>query len=912
MRILSIMVIICCFVPSLWAQVPDSTADLVVINPDTTIVSFGDSTVGDSIAPIDPVQAYRDSVKEVYRKASDLEAMVEGTASDSSFLDVVNSELYLYGNAVLNYEDFKLEAHIIKVNFKDQTLVAYGEKGEDDSYSKLPQFTQKGETYEADSLKYNFQSDKALVYGGRTRQGEFDIVPEFIKRLPDGTLNAARVKFTTCDADHPHYYIQASKVKIIPDKQVVSGPLRLVIADFPLPFALPFGFFPATPKAEKKSGFLSPRPGDYGRQGFGLENLGYYWIINPNFDLTLNGNVYSLGSWTVTGRLAYNKRYKYNGNISIQRFSNRNGERDRRTGFTDPDFSINRGWNIGWQHNQPINPNTRLSANVNISDSRYIRDFTIDPNEGIQNSLNSSATFSKRFDPFNLTIGANHKQDVNRGTMTLSFPNLGLRMNRQQPFKRLRGRSLEWLKNVGIDYQLDARNELRNVPDSLFLDVLGNRSGSTEVILDPENPDQVTVLNHNDYWNNGMKHTSSLSTSFKIVRYLNISTSFRFNEYWSLESLKRVWNREKNQTEDIVVPGFASSRDFNFSVNANTTLYALYQFLGKKQTTFRQQLIPRIGYSLNPDWSDPRYGFFGTVQRSRDPADTVRYSRFEGSIYNGPRAGESQAMTFGLASVLEMKTRTKESFEEDFPENGERFKYTRIIDNIGISSSYNFAADSFNLNSFRANLNSRLFNGKVNMVANASFDPYQRIKESETDSIGIRVNRLLFAETGQLARLTQATFSLSTNIVFGKSRSRVNLPGRNQEEEEVVDQIRKNYGNYVDFNIPLTLNVGYNLSYVRPDLRKGTFGAHTFRLSGSVALTQNWNVQFSTGYDLNEGEVTISTFSVNRSLHCWTLGFNATPFGSFRNFNVSLTANSSLLSFLRLTKQNRPTGRGIF
>jgi lipopolysaccharide export system protein LptA len=906
------MLAMICLAVGLRAQVQDSTVDMVIISPDTTIISNGDSTLNDSIAPVDPVQVYRDSVQAVYKEKSDLEAMVEGTAADSSYLDVLKSELHLYGNAVLNYQDFKLESHYIKVNFNDQTLLAYGEFGEEGVYSKQPKFTQKSETYEADSLKYNFQSDKALVYGGRTKQGEFDIVPEFTKRLPDGTLNAARVKFTTCDAGHPHYYIQASKVKIIPDKQVVSGPLRLVVADFPLPIALPFGFFPATPKAERKSGFLSPRPGDYGRQGFGLENLGYYWIINPYFDLTVNGNVYSLGSWTVTGNLAYNKKYKYNGNISIQRFSNRNGERDQRTGFVDPDFSINRGWNIRWQHNQPINPNTRLSANVNISDSRYIREFTIDPNEAVQNSLNSSATFTKRFDPFNLTIGANHKQDVNQRTMTLSFPNVGLRMNRQQPFKSIRGKSLEWLKNVGIDYQLEARNELRNVPDSLFFDVFGNRNGSTQVFLDPENPNQVTVLDHSDYWNNGMRHTSNISTSFKIARYLNISTSFRVNEYWYLESLRRVWNREKNETEDITVPGFASGRDFNFSVNANTTLYALYQFLGKKQTTFRQQIIPRIGYSLNPDWSDPRYGFFNTVQRSRDPLDTVRYSRFERGIYRGPQQGESQSMTFGLSSVLEMKTRTKESFSEDFPENGERFKYTRLIDNIGLTGSYNFANDSFQLSNIRANLNSRLFNGKANMVASASFDPYQRVLRFEGDTIGRRANRLLVSETGQLARLTSATFSLSTNIVFGKRNSRTNLPGRNKEEEEAIKQIRRNYGNYVDFNIPLTLNIGYNLNYSRPDLRRGSFGANTFRLSGSIALTQKWNVQFSSGYDLNEGEVTITTLTVSRDLHCWTLGFNATPFGSFRTFNLSLTANSSLLSFLRLTKQNRPTGRGIF
>lgn len=896
------------------AQVNDSsqTVDLVTINPDSIIISNNDTSLRDTVIPIDPVQAYRDSVKEEYRKNSDLDSQVEATAQDSSFLDVVNNVLHLYGNAVASYEDFKLEAYYIQVNFADQTIFAYGNHGKDGTYTETPQFTMKSDTYESDSIKYNFKSEKALVYGGRTKQGEFDIVPEFIKRMPDGTLNAARVKFTTCDADHPHYYIEASKVKIIPDKQVVSGPLRFVVADFPLPFALPFGFFPATPQAERKSGILSPRPGDYGRQGFGLENLGYYWIISPYYDLTVSGNVYSRGSWTATGRFAYNKKYKYSGNLSVTRFSNRDGERDLRTGFTDPDFSISRGWNVGWTHRQPINPTTSLNANVNISDTRFIRDFTLDPNQGLQNTLNSSATFTKRFDPFNLTIAGNHNQDVNRGTMTLRLPNVGLRMNRQQPFKQVRGKSLEWLKNVGIDYQLDLRNELTNVPDSLFFDILFDRNGSTSVILDSENPDQVTVLDHRNYWRNGMKQTSNISTSFKIARYLNISTSFRVNEYSYLESQSQVWNRSENDVEDVLVPGFASARDFNFSVNANTTIYALYQFLGKKQTTFRQQILPTIGYSLNPDWADPQYGFYNTVQQSRDPNDTTRYSRFSNGIYGGPAQGESQSMTFSLRSVLEMKTRTKESFEPDFPENGEEFKYTRIIDNIGISSSYNFAADSFQLNNFRANLNSRILNGKINMVANATFDPYALAFDGDDDSTGRRVNRLLFNETGQLARLTNATFSLSTNIAIGKGKSRVNLPARNDEEKEAVERIRNNYNDYVDFNVPLTLNIGYNLNYTRPNAQPGQFNTHVLRVGGSIALTEKWNVQFNTGYDLGQGEVTLTTFSVNRNLHCWNLAFNATPFGSYRQFNVALTASSQLLSFLRLTKQNRPNSGRFF
>ncbi|MFK7972898.1 MAG: putative LPS assembly protein LptD [Bacteroidia bacterium] len=893
-----------------FSQVVDSTVTEVV--SDSSLIAFGDSTLADTIPPLDPVKVYRDSVMEVYRKKSDLQSKVEATAQDSSFLDVVNNVLHLYGDAVASYEDFKLEAHYIMVNFKDQTIFAYGKSMPDGSYTSAPKFTQKGDTYESDSIKYNFKSEKALVYGGRTSQGEFDIVPEFTKRMPDGTLNAARVKFTTCDADHPHYYIEASKVKIIPNQRVISGPLRFVVADFPLPFALPFGFFPATPKAERRSGILSPRPGDFGDRGFGLQNLGYYQIINDNFDFTLNSDIYTRGSWALSGKLAYNKRYKYSGNISVQRWSTRVGERDRRTGFTDPNFSISRGWNIGWTHNQPINPTTSLNANVNIQDATFIREFTLDPNQGLQNQLNSSASFTKRFAPFNLTVSANHTQDVNQRRMTLRMPNASLRMNRQQPFKSVKGKSLEWLKNFGVDYQMDLRNELSNVPDSIFLDVLLNRSGSTSVVLDPENPNQVTVLDHRSYWRNGLKQRSSMSTAFKIARYMNISTNFTYNEYSYLESLQRVWNRDANETEDLTVNGFASARDFNFSVNANTTIFALFQFLGKKQTTIRQQLIPTIGYSLNPDWSLEQYGFYNTVQRSRDPNDTIRYSRFANGIYGGPGQGESQSMTFGLSSVVEMKYKTNEALEPDFPEGKEAFKYTRIIDNIGLSGSYNFAADSFQLSTIRANLNSRIFNGKVNLVAGGTFDPYALELSGPDDSIGRRVNKLLFNETKQLARLTSANFALTTSFAFGKGKSRTKLKGRNDEEEKIVEEIRRNYDDYVDFNVPLTLNVGYNLAYSRRDARKGEFSTHVFRVGGSIALTDKWNVQFNTGYDVGNGEVTVTNFSVNRNLHCWNLSFNATPFGTYRNFTVALTANSSLLSFLRLTKQNRPTGRGIF
>ncbi len=67
-----------------------------------------------------------------------------------------------------------------------------------------------------------------------TQDGEGYLLGARVKKMKDNTVNIAGGKFTTCDADHPHFYLAMTKAKMIPGKKVIVGPSYLVMEDVPI------------------------------------------------------------------------------------------------------------------------------------------------------------------------------------------------------------------------------------------------------------------------------------------------------------------------------------------------------------------------------------------------------------------------------------------------------------------------------------------------------------------------------------------------------------------------------------------------------------------------------------------------------------------------------------------------------
>ena len=904
------------------SSIAQTTPDSLQISKDSTTISppisprppidslnvlpqFGNDSSGSFISPggegdaalSDPNARMKDSLKA----SSDLQAKVEYKAADSIVFDVKTGMLYLYEDADLTYDKIKLKAKRVRIAMEEKTLYADGVKDEDGNLIGRPEFTQDEQTYQARTVAYNFKSQKGRVRDARMIQGEGFIHAETAKYHKDGSFHGKDGKYTTCNLEHPHYYIRSRKLKVLPNKKMVSGPLNLVIADFPIPIVIPFGFVPDMNSQGKKTGLLFPQYGEADDRGFFLRNLGYYFNISDYFDLKIDGDIYTRGGYRIGLGTNYRKKYAFSGNFALQYGVQTFNEK------TDPDYRRSAAWSVRWSHSQPIDPTARFSSSVNISSSNsFQREISYNQSDFFTNNLSSSVSFSKNFNnlPLNFNVSARHQQDLNKETMSLELPQFNMNMSRLSPFKHVDNKNLKWLKQLGVNYGMEARNSVRTIGDSLLFPVLFSPNDTLDLwTVSASGDSSLERKRAGDYFSNGLRHKASAATTIKVLDVINISPSFNYNEFWYLSTIRKVYDDSLKKPVDQNVNGFTRGYDFTTSLSASTNFYGIYSLTrSKRQVAFRQRFTPSVSYNLKPDFSDPQWGFYEKVRRN-EAGDTLTYSIFEDGIYRGPTIGESQAIGFSLSSVLEAKYRSKESFEEDFKGKDE-FNRVNIIDNIGFSTSYNFAADSFQLSPFSIRARTSLFNRKVNLTASSTVDPYvygyEEVPVPLDPGNARRLEKFMWLEEGKIGRLTRAQISLSTS--FSSKQTGNREKGKDFDNEE-FNHVAEFYHEYVDFTIPWSLKVRYNLSYSKPGLDKARI-TQTTNLSGDFNFAQSWKVGFTSGFDVQKKTFTQTSLNIHRLLHCWQMSFRWIPFGPQKSYSLVISANSSTLSMLRLSKND--------
>jgi len=883
---------------SLTQSLPDSLG--LSIPPD----SLGGDSLGQK--PASPEALRQQQIIDSLKANSDLQTEVAYNAQDSIVFDLRTNILTLFGQTSLDYDDINLQAPEVQVDIKKQELFARGRYTSDSTAREgLPQFSQGEESYQAKTMAYNFTTQKARVTGGRLVQEDIYVQADVAKYQPDGSFHGADGKFTTCDLEDPHFHIRARKLKVLPNRQIITGPLRPVIADFPLPILLPFGFIPGNlGLGGKQRGIIQPQYGNAQDRGFFLRNLGYYLPINEYLDLSLDGDIYTRGGWRIGATTNYKVRYRFSGNFNFQYGIQRFNEP------TDPDFARTAAWSLRWNHNQPIDPTARISSSVNISSSRQFRQVNVNDPNYFSNNLNSSINFQKSFNnlPFSFNLSARHQQDLNKGTVSMQLPEFSFNLNRQSPFRSIRAKPLGFLRQLGITYNMQARNSLQNVPDSLFVPILFAPADTLTYNVGTENSPNFVSQPGRDFFQRGLQHNANASTNVKLLKYINISPSMVYREVWYLESLRKVWDPDSQEIVEFNQPGFARGYEFSGSVGASTNFYGIYQLTRtKRELAFRQRFTPTVSYNIRPDFSDERWGFYREVQN--DTLGNIQeYSIFEDGIYGGPSRGESQAISFSLNSVVEMKYLKKNANDPDFDEK-DKYERANLIDNLGVSTSYNFAADSFQLSTITLNGRTSLLNRKITLNTSATMDPYMYGYDPVDVPVELgaprRMNTFLVQETGQLARLTRAQVSLSTS--FRAKQDQARGKGGDNFNQEEYNEVTNTYYQYVDFAIPWSVNLRYNLSYNRPGFDASVNSS--LNVSGDLRFGQSWKIQYTTGYDLVQQEFANTTFSIFKDLHCWQMSFRWIPFGPRKSYSIVLSAKSSTLSALRLSKNDFWTDR---
>ncbi len=801
--------------------------------------------------------------KSKHSKSKDFDVPVYYNSDDSLLNDMKNRKAFLYGNAVVKYEDMTINAAFIEVDLDKKEVYAYG-RTDGDSIVGKPEFNQGDETFVADTIRYNFNSKKGIIKNVTTVYDGAYLIGGKTKLHENKHIHMTHGKFTTCDLPDPHFYFNLSKAIVIPDDKIISGPANLVVEDVPTPIGIPFGFFPN--KKGGTSGIIIPEFGDEENRGFFLRNGGYYWAINDYVDLTVLGDIYSKGSWGAGMIMNYKLRYKFNGSLSFKYNRNLFGYR----GLSN--FSASNQYALRWKFTQDskANPNSTFSADVNMSSTDYDKYNSYNVNNYMTSTKQSSVSYSYVFPntPLSMSVALKHSQNSNTGSIDLTLPEFAFNMSRIYPFKRKKavGKS-RFYEKISIAYTMNATNKIRT-NDADFFNI-------------PY--DSIT---------NGIIHRIPINASFKLFKYTTLTPSFNYNERWYFKRFSKQWNDSENLLETDYASTFARVWDYNASLSWSTTIYGMFNFRKGKVKALRHVFSPNVSFSYVPDFGKEKYKYYGTYSRvmynnSTGQYDTVSnmYSMFEGLPYGTPNKGGSGTVNINLGNNLEMKLRNLKDTTKDNMK-------IKLLESFNISTNYNIFADSLRWAPISITARTRI--KVVDISFNTTLDPYA-IAQNEYGTYQ-RINKALVKTNGHLVRMTIGYLTVGFSL-NSKARDK-----KIAEQQESLYDIIYGYPNsYVDFNVPWNLRVSYTFRYTKPyDEMKIT---QTLNVSGELNITKKWKISVATGYDFEAKKMSPTTIDIYRDLHCWEMSLHVVPFGQHKSYAFQINVKASMLQDLKLNKR---------
>ena len=843
------------------------------------------------ISAKDEDKSLLDSINKPAKKPL-LLAKVKYTAKDCVRINRKENKLILYNEAELYYQDVELRAGIIILDYKTNEVNA-GRIKIDSNLVQYPFFKQGGDEINPDSIRFNFDTQKALIWNSKSGQNGMDIFAALTKKENDSVYYIKDARVSTAgklvggdDEEGIDYYFKVRKGKITPGGKIITGPTNMFIANVPTPVGIPFAYFPSS--QTKESGFIIPSIGESNLRGYYVQNGGYYLALSDYFDFTAIADYYTNGSYGFRGDSQYNKKYKFRGNFSV-RYENLINE---ARGL--PDYSKSTVFNVRWSHSkdQKSSPNSTFSASVNFGSSDYYRQSVNQLNSPnfLNNNLSSSISYSKSFPDYprvNISLTTAMSQNSQSKVVNLTLPTFQATMERIYPFAPKDGAKKGIFQNINFQYTGRAENRIITTEEALF------------------GPDMFTNAKR------GMKHSIPLSTNFKLLKYLSFSTSVKYDEIWTQNTVKfNDFSPEINSVVKDTINKIGAFRQYGLSASMGTTIYGTVNFgEGKKIESIRHTLRPSISYSNRPSFEQ----YYDTYIVDAE-GNSAEYTRYQNSLFGIPGRSLSNNMGITLGNNFEAKVRDKDS-------TATGPKKVVLLNNFNIATSHNFAADSLRWSPLRMSTALSLFKNKMSINMGGTFDPYT-LNENN-----IRINTYNIASGGGLLRLTSANVNLNYSFSSTEFENPDKEEDRNQTEatssggrdddlfgraEDFTDR-RMNEGNsapapkYPSYRskIPWDLKLAYSLTY-NNSRNQSDFTNNSLMFSGNVDLTPMWKVGLSSGYDFNGKGFTYTQLRFNRDLKSWRLNFSWVPFSDRASWNFFIGIKSGLLSDIKYEKQSEP------
>ncbi len=803
-----------------------------------------------------------------------LDAPVTYHADDSMVMDIPAKKIILYGKGTfVKYTDNELFAPRIEFDQQTSLVSAYLVRDSNGKVISFPKFNQADFKTQSDSIRFNMKTLKGITKSTYTQQGEIYFHAEKIKKVDPDVFYGFKGQFTTCNLDTPHFSFVSKRFKFINKKMALTGPVHPEFENVPIPVYLPFGIFPL--KTGRRSGILAPSFSANEQLGLALEGLGYYKVLSDIWDVVLRGTIYSYGGWTANVSPRYYKRYRYQGNLTldIQR-------------LRDLDRSGARNFNVRWSHNSDskARPGVSFNASLNAGSSGFNSAVPNSPQRNFQNQLNSSITYTKiwKNKPYNLNISANHNQNTNSKQWNINLPDIGFNVNTLYPFRRKEViGEYKWYENLGIALNTNVRSL------SSFYDTLGSF---------------FKEFSKNYRW--GANHNIPITLSLPQLGNFQIAPSVGYIERWHQEKFVRSWNSAEKKLDTTISNGFHTTREMNFGLGVTTRVFGMFSFKKKSRVqAIRHEIRPSISANYKPDmnrnnWYTTQIDTFG---------NKARFSFYERSVFGAFSEGRFGGLSFGIDNNLQMKVRNRKDTSAD------AVKKITLLDGFSITSGYNFLLDSFRLSPFNINMRTNLFE-KISIAASAVVVPYL------TNSRGEFINKMVWREKVALGKLTSANIAVQSQFKGGDKNEKLPVTNMQQQTNQLnpitgmplnelqqeAAYISNNPGEFANFNIPWSISFQYALNYNRVPNGFGTGykGQVTQNVSwtGSLNLTPKWQIGINGSYNISLKELGVVSMYLTREMHCWQMAINISPVGRYRSFNISISPKSGLLRDLKINR----------
>ena len=841
----------------------------------------------------DTVVVRVDSVAPTKKQPLDAPVIYE---SNDSTTFTLGGAATLYGSGKVNYQNIELAAEVISMNLDSSTVHAYGIKDTTGTIKGKPVFKEGETAYDTETISYNFKSKKAGITDIITQQGEGYVTGSRAKKGANDEIFMEHGRYTTCDHhDHPHFYMQLTRAKVRPKKNVVTGPAYLVVEDVPLPLAVPFFFFPFS--SSYSSGFIMPTYMDDSSRGFGLAEGGYYFAMSDIMDLKLTGDIFTKGSWRLSGLTNYNRRYKYSGTLQADYQVTKTGDKGM------PDYTVAKDFKVVWNHRQDAkaSPNSTFSASVNFSTSSYERSNINNLYNSqllTQNTKTSSISYSRSFPDIGLTLSGttNIAQTMRDSSIAVTLPDLNITLSRLFPFKRKKAAGAErWYEKISISYTGRLTNSIRTKDDRLF------KTGISG-------------------WENAMNHNIPISATFTLFKYLQVNPSVNYTERWYTRKITQTYNEETGRLEQNLndtINGFYRVSNYSASLSLSTKLYGMYKplFMKKKEIQIRHVVTPQVSISGAPSFS--KYW----EEYTDNNGNTQYYSPFTGQPFGVPSREGSGTVSFSLANNLEMKY---------FDAKKDTLKKVSLIDDLSVNMSYNMAAKEKPWSPLSMNLRLKLTkNYTFNM--NASFATYAYTFDKSGNVVEGNRTEWSYGRFGRFQGYGSSfnyTFNNDTwKKWFGPKEDEKDKDKKESEDGDgedsegaedgtttkKVEKAQADPDGYQVFKMPWSLSFSYSFN-IREDrtkpinrysMRYPFTYTHNINMNGNVKISNNWSLSFNSGYDFQAKEITQTSCTISRDLHCFNLSASLSPFGRWKYYNVTIRANASILQDLKYEQRSQ-------